>query len=149
MGIICSDACCNCVHCCSWCGWNGASHERVNKRELAVNPHWMGSLMKAYPEARLRDCLILGSHDSGTYNISSCMPCASMGRTTRKSIYEQLEIGARYLDIRLGSNGGDPKDVRIYHGPCGAGMFCSSVKSNDIKFTDMNEMSKNDWEHSK
>lgn len=90
--------------------------------------------------------MVLGTHDSGTYAINKCMPCASVGKTTRKSIYQQLEIGARYLDIRLGGSGKDSKDVRVYHGFCGAGKFCTSVNHTNLALTDMKEISKNQGE---
>lgn len=148
MGIVCSDACCTCkcCHCCSWCGWDGPDHEKVTNPEHAINPKWMEQLVEVSPDVTLRGSMILGTHDSGTYDVSSCIPCSSMAKTTRRTVYQQLEVGARYLDIRLGSGGKKANEVRIFHGICGAGQFCSSVNKIDNHLTDVNEFSKNDGE---
>lgn len=135
MGICCSCNFCNTLTCCSWCGYYGPSQHRKLEANHKESPDWMSHLAQKFPGAKLRDCMILGTHDSGSFSASPKIPCNSVARTTRLSVYEQLKAGARYLDLRLGGDGKKPNSVRLYHGIFPLGLFCTSVtqSNNDVE----------------
>ena len=130
MGILCSCPCCYCCPSIGCCGWKGPNHEISLQ-----NPDWIKHLTEANPNLKLRDAVILGSHDSATSSISEFGCCSSLAITTRLSIYEQLMAGVRSLDIRLGQNGEQAHQVFIWHGPIMGGRFCTSVKKENNKET--------------
>jgi hypothetical protein len=87
--------------------------------------NWMGDLPDAIRSKTLRDIVIPGSHDAGMYcNVPEG------AKTQDQTIYEQLQGGIRYFDIRVMS--GDPQ--KIYHGSSGA-YVCDSVDTvmGDVK----------------
>jgi hypothetical protein len=100
MGILCSCTCCYypIIGC---CGSKGPK----NGQSKIESPDWMTLLSKDNPNLALRKTVILGSHDSGTGSISENQFCSSLAICTRLSIYEQLMLGVRSFDIRLGSTG--------------------------------------------
>jgi len=75
---------------------------------------------------KLNQINIPGTHDSGTYGITLKVNEA-LARTQNKSIYQQLESGVRYLDLRLAWN---DKDVNIVHGK---GLFTANGKNDKGK----------------
>lgn len=74
---------------------------RLPKSEYS---RWMGHLS---PALRLHEITLPGSHDSATQSLSGD------SRTQEASIFEQLEMGVRYLDIRLDAS---TSDFRVVHG---------------------------------
>jgi len=77
-----------------------------------------GSWMDQLPDKtkKLNELAICGTHDSCTWKWSS----ANYSRTQDLTVLEQLKIGIRYLDIRLGP------DFETYHGG-----------KNDVSFQDV------------
>lgn len=80
---------------------------------ISLHPDWMGNLVQSRPEICLKEMVIPGTHDSGSYSIDSYKVFSAVGRSQTVSILEQLHRGARFLDIRLGESG---KSVNIFHG---------------------------------
>ena len=68
---------------------------------LSINPDWMTSLVQSRPEITLKDMVIPGSHDSGSYSIENFKVFSAVGRTQTVNVLDQLHRGSRYLDIRL------------------------------------------------
>ena len=132
MGILCSCTCCNILDCCSWCGWKGHSHDYWKQSGRKRNANWMEQLIKISPDVKLRDCIMIGTHNSSTGEISGYKCFSSIAKCTDISIYKQLIRGARYLDIRLASNGKNPHEVITCHGPLNAGFFSSTGAKNDL-----------------
>lgn len=110
MGICCSCKCCNACQCCTCCGYDKQTVEFKTK-----NSDWIKHLAKKNPGLRLRDAIIPGTHNSGTYSIPRSKCCSNVAITHSMSIYEQLVFGARFLDIRLGGNGKKREKVNIFH----------------------------------
>jgi len=75
----------------------------------------MQHLAQANPDAKLRTLVIPGTHDSGTATISKMKPFAAVGLTQNLSIFEQLNRGIRYLDIRMAGTPG-ATGASIFHG---------------------------------
>lgn len=85
----------------------------------------MAKLTAAAPNLKLRDLAIPGTHDSASSTIGKMQPFAAVGRTQNVSCYEQLQRGARYLDIRVGGGGEGNTDICIFHGFLKGGKFAS------------------------
>lgn len=84
---------------------------------------WMEKTFAAAPQTRLRDIVIPGTHDSGTYAITSSSALdpndsswyysfakgtvADWAKTQDMRIYDQLRQGIRYLDLRVTKYNGD------------------------------------------
>ncbi|MCC9065763.1 phosphatidylinositol-specific phospholipase C domain-containing protein [Flavobacterium piscisymbiosum] len=71
---------------------------------------WMHSLS---PDSTITNLSIPGTHDTGTYHLSS----ADFGaRCQNYDIFQQLEDGIRFLDIRLKNNDANASDpLQLYH----------------------------------
>ncbi|MFH6769978.1 T9SS type A sorting domain-containing protein [Gaetbulibacter aquiaggeris] len=72
---------------------------------------WMGKLLQIKPDINIREMSIPGTHDSG----------AQWGgppaETQSWDIFQQLDGGIRYFDIRLKPNPDDPNNsLAVYHG---------------------------------
>jgi len=72
---------------------------------------WMKNI---YGKLTLNQINIPGTHDSGTFGITDILQ-KNIGRTQDKTIVQQLQMGVRYLDIRLGWNE-SKNNVHIVHG---------------------------------
>lgn len=88
--------------------------------------NWMSYLPDDVPVSRIN---MLGSHDSGCYNIAS--PIDFWFETQSENISEQLESGARVFDVRTGpyemSDPSDPYDLIIHHSK----RYCYYNKKNN------------------
>jgi hypothetical protein len=77
---------------------------------------WMGDVFEGREHTQLRDIVIPGTHDSGTYNITSSSTLdpkkdwfyelakgvvADWSVTNNYNIYDQLQHGIRYFDLRI------------------------------------------------
>lgn len=78
-----------------------------------TNSKWMEDYLPLIRDIKLRDLIMPGSHDSGTYSTKGIGK--ELAITQDISIKEQLEIGCRYLDLRYAGKGSGAKDVYIYH----------------------------------
>lgn len=80
---------------------------------------WMEILHKVNPKIKLNMMSIPGTHDSATYSIPDRKCLSSAAKTQRLSLYEQLNHGVRFLDVRYGgkSKKATLKDIRVMHGP--------------------------------
>lgn len=98
------------------------------------NANWMEKSISLMKGIKLRDQVMIGSHDSGTYGVKRSCCASGMAITQYLNIKQQLEHGVRYLDLRVGTeyiNGitvsSDIEDqLYIWHGPA------SSVKFFDV-----------------
>lgn len=72
--------------------------------------NWMGKLLQIKPNIKINEISIPGTHDSG----------AQWGGHTAETqswdIFQQLDGGIRYFDIRLKPNPDDPNGLAVYHG---------------------------------
>jgi hypothetical protein len=93
-----------------------------------ANANWMSELAKVNPDAKLRDMVIPGSHDSASSSIGKLKLFSAVGRTQNVTVAEQLSRGARYLDIRIaGVKGGAASEVIIVHGCLSGGNLVDVV----------------------
>ncbi|HWD19670.1 MAG TPA: phosphatidylinositol-specific phospholipase C [Verrucomicrobiae bacterium] len=76
--------------------------------QAAAAASWMAGVND---ESSLAEILIPGSHDSGARHNPALLPGTTACQTL--SIREQLQIGVRFLDIRLKERGGE---LLVYHG---------------------------------
>jgi hypothetical protein len=72
--------------------------------------NWIGDMLPSIGTKTLGDIVVPGSHDAGMY-------CGgdNLGQTQDHNLYEQLQDGVRYFDLRV--KDGDPQ--LIYHGSIG------------------------------
>ena len=84
--------------------------------------NWMGNL-SAIDARPLKDIVVPGSHDAGTYVMYSSADNKS-SQCQRVNIVEQLRAGSRYLDLRAWKSGGT---YWMYHG-----LAWTSVKLEDV-----------------
>ena len=83
--------------------------------------NWMENLYKKLPETRLRDIIIPGTHNSGSYGITKRSPLApgaskllavakrtasNWAKTQNLTILEQLKKGIRHIDLRIAKHRG-------------------------------------------
>ena len=80
--------------------------ENVDRTPVEGSADWMKALPDELP---LSAVVLPGTHDCATKNVQ----LAFITRCQALSIAEQLDAGFRYLDIRLGANGGQ---LRLMHG---------------------------------
>ena len=107
------------------------------------NEQWMADIADHIVHRKLREVVLPGTHDSGTYSISSASPLspdedlpewvkfirgipvlnkwvddiiANWARAQGKNITEQLEAGIRYLDLRVCGRDGDDYIVHSMYG---------------------------------
>ena len=77
---------------------------------------WMTQLGQLRPEAKLRDIIVPGTHDSGTWGIPSKAFCNAVARTQHFDFYEQATMGLRLFDIRWVIQG-EMTVPSVFHGP--------------------------------
>ena len=87
---------------------------------LMMRPHWMQLLKTDLWDTRLTKVVIPGTHDTGatTYYISTAAGNV-VGRwtfTQDESLWQQLVIGARYLDMRISYYNNTEEKFYINHG---------------------------------
>ena len=63
---------------------------------------WMAHLEKEIRPRKLKNLILPGAHDSNTYSISKLKTLAPFARCQTKSLFEQLCLGIRFLDLRVG-----------------------------------------------
>ncbi|MDF3299486.1 hypothetical protein [Streptomyces tropicalis] len=117
-----------------------AAKARADGRALAATvdlSRWMGDMHGYLDGLPLNRIAMPGSHDSGSwsipadpglctsgwsYGVASVDPrlAASISRSQRGSLTDQLDQGARYLDLRLCFEGGQ---WRTFHGAPMGGLF--------------------------
>ena len=78
---------------------------------------WMGDNLYLLQNTKLRDLIIPGSHNSGTYCINTKKLGSSLTKNQNISIYTQLKSGIRYQDLRYGSKTEITDDIWMNHGP--------------------------------
>ena len=133
MGLLCPSRMCGIcpsLNCCHYSHSAARPHDKSNAR-------WMTLLHSTAPKTKLKSLKIPASHDSCTYSIPSWIPFSSVGQTQRLNLYQQLNHGVRYFDIRVGVKGEDPEKVYIQHGLC-KGNKLSDNLSQVRKFLDEN-----------
>lgn len=101
--------------------------EQVDGRYLSIivadkiDPKkWMSKL---HPDFKLNELTIPGTHDSGTAPISGIRQCQSL------SIAQQLNLGIRFLDIRLNKS----RKWEIMHEDTGTGLYFTKDCLTPIK----------------
>jgi hypothetical protein len=93
------------------------NYETVNFNYSSLkNRNWM-ELMKAdIKSTKLIDLIIPGSHDSGSCGINDKEWGSTIYITQKVPIFDQLLIGARFLDLRYGPGSTwDAQDVKVMH----------------------------------
>lgn len=134
MGTCWPNKVCNCIPSFNCCHYEARKVKRKNK----LHSKWMEILHKINPKIKLYKMTIPGTHDSATYSISEGKCCSSAARTQRLSIYEQLNHGVRFLDIRYGGDGSKSiHGVRVMHGPFAGNSLLENIKQIR-KFLDEN-----------
>lgn len=66
--------------------------------------NWMGDLLTIHPvfgDFKINNVLLPGSHDSGTFRVGAAHEGDHTARTQSLTFLEQLELGARYFDLRV------------------------------------------------
>jgi len=86
----------------------------VNK-VISGGSDWMANVNDSL---KLNQINIPGTHDSATFDLLFDVFSDEMAKTQKLNIKEQLAIGVRYFDIRLGNfKMFDSEDININHGP--------------------------------
>lgn len=96
------------------------------------NQKWMKSITDNVP---LDLVIIPGTHDSATYCIKEFK---AYSVTQSLTIYQQLELGIRYLDIRLCYSKDIPSSLFICHGILTCKLTFDKVMDSIIKFLNNN-----------
>ena len=88
-------------------------------------PHadWMKQVLSACPNLKLRDLVLPGTHDSGSYSIPALTLFSAVGRTQNLSVLQQLQHGARHLDVRVGGAQHNDDSSSVWHGCLAGGPF--------------------------
>lgn len=86
----------------------------------AANAAAVGAASRRYT---LRDMVLPGTHDSASGTIGSCRPFSAAGRTQNLSVGQQLEVGVRYLDVRVATASAGGDHLSIWHGCLEGGNF--------------------------
>jgi hypothetical protein len=102
---------------CSWLPFMPFIPTPKNEMEKMLHERWVEQVANVNPNVRLRDMVIPATHDVGTYGISKSEFFYFAAQTQRLSIYDQLRVGSRSIDLRYGGKGDGREDVYIYHGP--------------------------------
>ena len=63
---------------------------------------WMNQLNKEIESKSINEIIIPGSHDANTYTISKINALAPFAKCQHKTIFEQLCMGVRFFDLRVG-----------------------------------------------
>jgi 1-phosphatidylinositol phosphodiesterase len=82
---------------------------------------WITELSDSNKSRSVSTLSIPGTHDSGTKGIPTSI---GGGITQNTTISQQLEMGVRFLDIRLKPNG---SELKVYHGPLPANLSFDDV----------------------
>ncbi|WP_165055509.1 MULTISPECIES: phosphatidylinositol-specific phospholipase C domain-containing protein [unclassified Adlercreutzia] len=127
-------------------GVAGSSDDDVDERyptsqfcksysSFPLGPCWMGSMTAVGGDTLLSAISLPGTHDSGALSIDNdTEPQTSMAKCQQDYIPTQLNLGIRYLDMRLG-NGDDPG---VNHG----GMYAYRKDHTGLKLSDVFEYCK-------
>lgn len=94
-------------------------------------PDWMGNLTTLFPSSNLKlsQMVIPGTHDSASTNSGlSWTPLRPWALTQLNEIEQQLELGARVLDLRFGDKNGK---LSFVHGSVVIGGFTPEEWLND------------------
>lgn len=76
----------------------------------------------------LKNLILPGSHDSGTKDVSCAINPNSMAQCQDSTIMQQLELGVRFLDFYLKSDGsGDSATFYVYHGICDTKLTATEI----------------------
>lgn len=101
--------------------------------------NWMNNVFTSKENTNLKDVIIPGTHDSGTYADFS-----TISTTQTKSIYAQLLGGIRYIDLRIGNNNNIVHGIE--NGAAGTALkaiadikLFAKVHPKEIIFVDMHE----------
>lgn len=132
MGICYPNSCCQCMSCIRCCSYIPNEVKRDSKR----NSKWMQELHKFHPQIRLRAMKIPATHDSASYSISKLNLGSSIGITQRLTLYEQLNHGVRFFDIRIGGYKPTLEGIKIMHGPL---YGCSVIQCAEEVLKFLNE----------
>lgn len=89
----------------------------------------MEKVAKGNPNLLLRKTVMVSSHDAGTYSISPSTCCSGVSRTQEFSLYKQLCIGSRHLDLRYAPKvSGQEQGLVIQHGPHSGNDFYAALQ---------------------
>lgn len=106
---------------CPCCGY------RPRVKPFQEFPDWQSSLLTLKPSLKLRDLIIVGTHDSGSFSIPGSTLLSSMSITQGLTISGQLLAGVRFFDMRIGCRGKDPSKLVVMHGPHSGSCFLDMV----------------------
>ena len=124
MGNACDHHVCSSIEQCACCGFIPYPQDLIYSK----NADWMSILAHQRPDILLRQIKLPGAHDSATSTIPGSIPFSSISRTQNLSIFEQLEYGVRFFDVRIGCASLDPKELSIMHGPHYGDLFVNILK---------------------
>lgn len=101
--------------------------ERVDKTPVPGSADWMAELEDERP---LSELVIPGTHDSATQYVD----LAFFSKCQALSVGEQLEAGARYLDIRLGDAEKGEDFPKLMHGftECKSGALSGTLYLDEV-----------------
>ena len=101
--------------------------ERVDKTPVPGSADWMAELEDERP---LSELVIPGTHDSATQYVD----LAFFSKCQALSVGEQLEAGARYLDIRLGDAEKGEDFPKLMHGftKCKSGALSGTLYLDEV-----------------
>lgn len=102
--------------------------------DTSLTSCWMKDLKD---DVKLKDILIPGSHDAGTYSMAPTTGLNLIGKAAQAQemdIYNQAKVGSRYFDVRVRAVN---NDVVINHGVVN-GCKVSVVLNSFLKFIDEN-----------
>lgn len=80
------------------------------------NENWMGQLAMHDPSILLRTIVIPSSHNSASSTIKKSKILSGAARCQNLPITEQLKLGVRLFDIRVGKTGDNNTDFKVVHG---------------------------------
>ncbi|PZF89986.1 1-phosphatidylinositol phosphodiesterase [Listeria ivanovii] len=108
----------------------GKAHSIKNSYRTAQSSITTKQWMSALPDnTKLTSLTIPGTHDTMSYkgNISWTLTKA-LAQTQKMSLFQQLEAGIRYIDIRA------KEDLQIYHGPIYLDASLKGVLETTVNF---------------
>lgn len=125
MGAACSGDVCYSVPSVPCCGFKSVAFPLTSYPQA----NWMERLAKNNPNLLLRKTVMVSSHDAGTYSISHSTCCSGVSRTQEFSLYKQLCIGSRHLDLRYAPKvTGEEKGLVVQHGPHSGSDFYAALQ---------------------
>lgn len=98
---------------------------------------WMREVTNHNPKLKFRELVAPCSHDAASSTIPKDKLFSALSRTQDISIYQQLNFGARMLDLRYGAGSSKESDLRIFHGPH-SGSLVLDVLKEILKFMQEN-----------